>query len=675
MKVKLNKITLENYKCFQSKVIDFFHKTEISGRNKQGKSTVMNAYMEVITGKESDGSMPDGVRPHDENGEETKKVDVVRELSLEIDGKPTKIRKITSQKYDKWDVFKGNETSYEIDDFSYRKKEFDEFMEKIAKPDILLMCSNANPFLSILQKSTAEARKILEKLAGFDLDEFIRDMGTNYAEIAEILKGRSTEDTLKKLRKQLADQKKKVEAQNTKIGYERTRGNDTSQIEVSDLELAKGEWQEKLAGLDVVEKSLDEAVKAYDDLVSEIRELKEKTSDFKYRANEFLVNQRVELRAKISELETQKRVLESNLRNANYNLTQAESDILSNEKAVERAKKDYSECLNCEFDESELHKIEAEEFDENSLICPTCGQSLPPEQEEKIRSGFAKTKALRIEQQNKKRISFFEECDKMLDKISEHGNKANESLKAAQDKKTKIEKKIFEIQKDIEAVSAEIERLNAELEKLPQEVDLSGNEEYQSLLNQISEKENALSSLNNGSEQRAILRKQRNEYLAEISKIDSQIQKQIADAEEKQRRIAELESELRSMSQIAADIERQIDMVMNFSIQKNAALAKKVNKHFRHFQFEFLDYTIEGSPIETCKLMCEGTSYFNGLNGGDKKLCEIDLCRGFQEMNNLVLPIWTDEANTIDPWRIPDDLEQQIILIQRTDGDLTVKEI
>lgn len=76
--------------------------------------------------------------------------------------------------------------------------------------------------------------------------------------------------------------------------------------------------------------------------------------------------------------------------------------------------------------------------------------------------------------------------------------------------------------------------------------------------------------------------------------------------------------------------------------------------------------------METCKMICNGTDYANGLNGGDKKLCEIDLCRGLQQLNGLELPIWVDEANTIDPERIP-GLKQQLIIIERTDDLLEVK--
>lgn len=679
MRIVLNEIALKNYKCFPSKVIDFFHRTEISGRNRQGKSTIMNAYMEVITGKEGNGSMPDGVRPHDENGVDIPKIDVIRELDLEIEGTPTTIRKITKQKWRKpsgqvEEVFDGNMTTYEIDGFATNQKAFAEFMERIAKPDILLMCSNANPFLTTLQKSTAEARKILEKLAGFDMDEFIRDMGTDYAEIAEICKGHAIEDTLKKLRKQLADQKKKVEAQNTKIGYERTRGNDAPKIEVADLELAKGEWQEKLAGLDAQEKTLDEAVKAYDELSAEIRELKAKANDYKYKANDFLVNQRVEMRAKISELETQKRVLENNLRNTDYELKITKNEISCYTSAVEQTRKKYTECLNREFDETKLKEIEAEQFDEGFLICPTCGREFPPEQVEKLRSDFEKSKASRIEKQNMKKLSFVEELDKTLDEITAHGNDANERLKAAQGKKAETEKKISEIQQEIQTVSAEIERLNAELAKLPQEVDLSGNAEYQQLLSRIEDKEVRLTYLNNGSEQRSILRQQRIEYLAEISKIDGQIQKQIVDAEEKERRIAELESELRKMSQIAADIERQIDRVMNFSIEKNAALAERINPYFDAFDFVFTGITNDGNIYETLRIVRNGTDYFNGLNYSDRILCDISLVCGLQKLNGLNLPVWVDNTESVNAERLP-EIEQQMILLRVSDGDLMIKEI
>ena len=111
----------------------------------------------------------------------------------------------------------------------------------------------------------------------------------------------------------------------------------------------------------------------------------------------------------------------------------------------------------------------------------------------------------------------------------------------------------------------------------------------------------------------------------------------------------------------------------DFSIQKNRALSEKINSHFHQFRFVFSDVTQDVSVFETLKMMCDGTDFLSGLNGGDKRLVELDLCRGLQEMNGLCLPIWVDEANTIDPERVPTNLEQQIILIERANRDLTVE--
>ena len=126
MKVEVKKILLENYKKFPSKSVDLFPRTEISGRNREGKSTLQDAYLDVLTGKMANGTEPTSIR-RKENGVEVPKVDVIRELTLAIDGKEKVIRKITKQKWRKprgqsEEVFDGNETSYEIDGFRLNQR-------------------------------------------------------------------------------------------------------------------------------------------------------------------------------------------------------------------------------------------------------------------------------------------------------------------------------------------------------------------------------------------------------------------------------------------------------------------------------------------------------------------------------------------------------------------------
>lgn len=674
MKIRIKSLDLENYKKFEKTSFHFFDRTKISGKNKEGKSTIMNAYMEIVTGKEVDGTQPDAIRPHGTDGEDLNRADVVREAVLELDGKETTIRKITKQKWRKphgqtEEVLDGNTVSYEIDGFPYAPKKFDEYMKELSDPEILLMCSNPNSFLSVLKKSTADARKLLEKLSGFSLEDFLTS-NPQYSAVSGLTKGHSVEDTMKKLRKQLNEQKKKLEQKNTELKYEQTRDAGGS-VEVSDLELAKGEWKEKIAEVDRQEQDLDETVRAYDSANSEILSLKAKLNEIFNSAGSGLREQRVTLDQKISELNIQNKRYANELRMAEMDLKHVKMGIERHSAELEKARADYSSTSKKTFDETKLHEIESEQFDEDSLICPECGQVRPESQRINLRETFEQRKARRISEQEKARELFNNEISKRLDSITEIGNKAASDLKMAQEAEKEAECKNKEIREKILSTSDEIEKLCGELNKLPKEVDLSGNAEYQELSEQIREKEFALSTMDNGTVKRVELRKLRNQYVEEISNLDAQIQKSIADAEQKERKLAELKAEFDKQKQTVADIERQIDVLNQFSIEKNAALAEKINPFMDGFKFNFLTYTLEKNPVECCQIIRSGTEYSN-LNYSDRLLVETSMIRGFQKMNNLDLPIWIDNSESINDERLP-ELDTQMIVLKVTSDSLKVE--
>ena len=64
--VKIESLAMNNYRCFHGERefhADFGDKTRVSGKNGSGKSTVMNSVIEVLTGKNADGTQADNVRP------------------------------------------------------------------------------------------------------------------------------------------------------------------------------------------------------------------------------------------------------------------------------------------------------------------------------------------------------------------------------------------------------------------------------------------------------------------------------------------------------------------------------------------------------------------------------------------------------------------------------------
>lgn len=674
MKMEVKKISLENYKKFPSKSVDLFPRTEISGRNREGKSTLQDAYLDVLTGKMANGTEPTSIR-RKENGVEVPKVDVVRELTLAIDGKEKVIRKITKQKWRKprgqsEEVFDGNETSYEIDGFPAKSKDYTEFIQSIAEPSTLLMCSNPKPFLDTLQKSTAEARKVLEKMSGFDLAQFMTD-NPQYAHVEEITKGHSVEDTLKKLRKELNAQKKKVDAKNTEIAYETNRSVEAE--DTSSLEAKKKELNAELSKLEEQERILEDSAKGYDSLTYEIRGLKSSKDGLFSKADKELKDKKAAIMNVYYDLAKKKIEKESDIRISGMELDNHIREAIQAKADLDRARQDYPRIKEMEWDDSELKAIEAETFNDSDTICPTCGQELPEEQIEKLKASFEEKKKFRIETELTKKQNWESVKQNQLKETCDLGNSASAKLKKTNEEIKKLQSKISAAQDEVAELTKQIEEEQSKFTELPESVDMTNDEEYLAVTARIAELEEKLKSFNDVPGKKQELRIQISNVMKQISNVNADIKIAQAAVTEKEKRVAELNEELRNLGQVQADIEQQIDTVLNFSIQKNKALAEKINPYFKHFQFSFLDYTIEGNPVETCKMICNGVNYFDGLNYSDKILCDIDLLRGLQALNGLNLPIFVDNSESINTTRLP-NTEQQMIVLRVTDGDLTAKE-
>ena len=678
-KVLIKSISMQNYRCFYGEKefhADFGKRTRISGKNGSGKSTVMNAFMETLTGKNADGTQPDNVRPI-VDGKELEGVDVVRTVVLDIDGKETEIKKITKQKRERVDgemqyIPGSNVNSYTMDGISFNQKKLDEFIsENICLPETLLACCNPNAFLSL--KSTTDMRAFLEKMAGFDLNEYIKSMGAEFAEVEEITKGHPIEQVQKTLNKQLADQKKATTKAETEWKYEKAKDVDSGEDDVTRLTEQKVSYENQIATLDEQEKSLDDLLVAYDQKSKNILDLKFEQSEIMRKANEGLVQQKEVLDNEIFSLEQDKKSAENDLRMAEMDLKHANMGVERHTAEVKKAQEDYSRWISQEFDDSEIAVIESEVFNEDSLICPTCGQAFPVDKAEKIREDFEKNKALRIEGVKAAGRNYEEMKDREIQRVTESGNKAVAYLKEAKKAQEEAERKIDELKQKITSFSMEIQKKQTELSKLPESVDLSDNAEYQKITAEIEQAEAALHELNNGSEQRREITEKRNGYIRECAKIDAEINNIQRKKQAHEEEVEKLYQAFRESSQKEADIQKRKDILKNFSIKKNERIASMINPVFREFQFEFLEFTQDGNPVETCRMVSNGIEY-RDMNHSKKILVQADLLRGFQELSGLNLFVFIDDTESVNDENLP-DMDRQMILLKVTDTDLKVEVI
>ena len=659
-KVTLKKLSVENYKKFEAREFDFAGRTEVSGRNRQGKTSLMDAYFDVLTGKLADGTLPNNIR-RKVDGEEIDDP-VVRELVIDVDGTEYVIQKKTKKGKS------SNTVEYYVNEIKRNKTEYMEILKRIADPDTIAMCSNARVFLNEIQKATAKARETLGGIAGFSESQF-RAEHPEYEWIKnEGVEGDSIEEILKARRRDLRKAKSDVDDIVKQIRKEQSR-----QVECDEtLPAQRDDLLDLLKENEKQEKVLCDASREYDRISIELAGLKRSRDALVEKAGKTAREKHDRITSLLYTLKSDKKNAENKLRLAEIDLEHANKGIERHKAALAQAKKKYTEALKEKWDDTELTEIRGKEFDPESAVCPTCGQMLPEEQVEAAKRKFEFNRQTRISKKLEEKEQFEKNKRTKLEQITEDGNEASEGLKTANKAKEEAEAAIEATKKEITSLALEIAETEKEAEKSIPEPDMSGDEEYKAVCDKISALEESLNSIGNGENDRILLSNNRHSLEAKLRDVEAKIKIQTARLEEKANNLEALQEEQKKLLQKQADIQQKVDQLTDYSIEKNKALAAVINPHFKHFQFQFLDYTQDGEPMETCRMICNGIDYANGLNHSDRILCDIDLVMGLQEMNDLRLPVWVDDNESINSDRIP-ELDTQMILLKVSDGELKVK--
>lgn len=662
-KVTLKKLSVENYKKFEAKEFDFAGRTEVSGRNRQGKTSLMDAYFDVLTGKLADGTLPNNIR-RKVDGEEIDDP-VVRELVIDVDGTEYVVQKKTKKGKS------SNTVEYYVNGIKRNKTEYMEILKRIADPDTIAMCSNARVFLNEIQKATAKARETLGGIAGFSESQF-RAEHPEYEWIKnEGVEGDSIEEILKARRRDLRKAKSDVDDIAKQIRKEQGR-----QVECDEtLPAQRDDLLDLLKENEKQEEVLCNASREYDRISIELAGLKRSRDALVEKAGKTAREKHDRITSLLYTLKSDKKNAENKLRLAEMDLEHANKGIERHKAALAQAKKKYTEVLKEKWDgDTELTAIRGEEFDPAAAICPTCGQALPEEQVETAKRKFEFNKQSRIAKKLEEKEQFEKDKRTKLEKITEDSNEASDGLKIANETKKESETAIEATKKDLTSLTLEITETEKEAEKPIPKPDMSGDEEYKAVCDKISALEESINGIGNGENDRALLSNNRHSLEAKLRAVEAKIKTQTARLEEKANNLEALQEEQKKLSQKQANIQQKVDQLTEYSIEKNKALAAVINPHFKHFQFQFLDYTQDGEPMETCRMICNGIDYANGLNHSDRILCDIDLVMGLQEMNDLRLPVWVDDAESVNSDRIP-ELDTQMILLKVSDGELNVKSI
>lgn len=483
------------------------------------------------------------------------------------------------------------------------------------------------------------------------------------------MEGDSIEEILKARRRDLRKAKSNVDDIAKQIRKEQSR-----QVEYDEtLPAQRDDLLDLLKENEKQEKALCDASREYDLISIELAGLKRSRDALVEKAGKTARENHDRITSLLYTLKSDKKNAENKLKLAEMDLEHANKGIERHKAALAQAKKKYTEALKEKWDgDTELTAIRGAEFDLAAAICPTCGQALPEEQVEVAKRKFEFNKQSRIAKKLEEKEQFEKNKRTKLEQITEDGNEASEGLETAKETKKEAEAAIEDTKKKLASLALEIAETEKEAEKPIPEPDMSDDEGYKAVCNKISSLEESLNGIGNGENDRILLSNNRHSLEAKLRDIEAKIKTQAARIEEKANNLEALQEEQKKLSQKQANIQQKVDQLTEYSIEKNKALAAVINPHFKHFQFQFLNYTQDGEPMETCRMICNGIDYANGLNHSDRILCDIDLVMGLQEMNDLRLPVWVDDTESINSDRIP-ELDTQMILLRVSDGELEVK--
>lgn len=659
MRMILKSLHMENFKGIKSLDVNFSNKTSIKGQNAAGKTTIFDAFTWLLFNKNSAGEEKFNVRPLDKDGNRIDNVEIKVVAVLDVDGKEVELSKVQKQNWVKKRgtntvSLQGNPNSYEIDGYPKSEAEFKAYISGLGQgEEMFKMLTNPQYFSSLKWK---DQRDILMKLTKEVSDVELAQTDVKYAPlIAELEKAPSTDDIRAKFSKALSEWKKKQAEIPVRIDEAEKSKVD---VDVAEQELLKADLERKIEALeDLIGKS--------DARIDEMRS-EEMHCQFEMSAIAQTMNN--ELSSKKREIENQKYDHERKLEDVRSSIRKAQDSIESNKKSISEQTlkkadlvKKYNEEVVKKFDDSKWV------FDESTTVCSLCGQRLPEDKIESLRADFSQRKADAIE-------IFNEEHAKTLAMIVDDGNACAEMIKDLTKNNKELENKINTLKLNEAEEIDIIKGFDEQIPKIPSCADyFMQNVEYAKLKAKRDELCADIAELESkGADKVTDYAKADKEKLKsqldEVNKVIAQAANNVMIDD----RIETLRDEQKEIGQKVADQEQMLYLLEEFIRFKLNKVSESINSHFKTVNFKLFEMQLNGGMKDCCECTVNGVPY-STLNSGHRIVAGLDIIRSLSELYGVSVPIFVDNAESLNEFNVPDMDAQLILLSVSEDKQLKVE--
>lgn len=658
MRMILKSLHMENFKGIKSLDVNFSNKTSIKGQNAVGKTTIFDAFTWLLFNKNSAGKEKFNVRPLDKDGHRIDNVEIEVIGVIEVDGKEVELSKVQKQNWVKKRgtdtvTLQDNANSFEIDGYPKSEAEFKAYVSGLAQSEEMFkMLTNPQYFSSLKWK---DRRDILMKLVAEVSDVELAQTDAKYAPLLdELEKAPSTDDIRAKFSKALSEWKKKQAEIPVRIDEAEKSKVD---VDVAEQELLKSDLERKIEALeDLMAKS--------DVRIDEMRS-EEMHCQFEMSAIAQTMNN--ELSSKKREIENQKYDHEEKLEDIRFSIENAQNSVDSNKRTIseqtlkkaELAKK-YKEEKEKKFDDSKWV------FDESTTVCSLCGQRLQEDKIESLRADFSQRKADAIE-------IFNEEHAKTLAMIVDDGNACAEMIKKLTENNKELENTINTLKLH---EAEEIDIINGfgeQISKIQSCADYTQNEGYAKLKARQDELLANIAELESKGADKAVEdaksdKEKLKSQLDEVNKIIAQAANNVMIDD----RIETLRDEQKEIGQKVADQEQMLYLLEEFIRFKLNRVSESINSHFKTVNFKLFEMQLNGGMKDCCECTVNGVPY-STLNSGHRIVAGLDIIRSLSELYGVRVPIFVDNAESLNEFNVPDMDAQLILLSVSEDKQLKVE--
>lgn len=611
MDMRLNKLRIENFKGIKTFEMELEgDNAVIKAENGVGKTTVYDAFLWLLFGKNSEGKKDFEVRPLDQNNQPIKGLVLAVEAEIDCDGTVHTFRKEHHEKVVRKQ--RGYETLCAIDEVPKKMGEYQDAITELIAEDTFKLLTDLDHFNGKLHWT--KRREAL-----LDIADSI-GTPTGFDELMAALNGRVIKDyegVLKKQKKRYEKERDEINPRMDEIqrGLDAYVGTDTKGIEQH-----RDKIKAEIAKLDKERLRLSQTEKkryAQMEYTNELRskkiqreaELKSDTSGVKALLDE---------KAKIEADVGGKRGLAAEVGNT---LKSTQGNLIA-------AKSRHSILL------ASLNAIRAEHEAVNTPNCPTCKQAWPegmkPDTTDIDERGNAKMdEALAC----KGKIAEYEKIQQKLTKLL---TEAEANLQKAQEFK---EVRFAQIDKGIESNETTPPEKDSLWQALCFDIRKAEKEIGEPVSEQLTEIDNK--------------RDHERDSVADIDKALAHADRMKQDTT----RIKELEEKEKQLAQSIADVEKQLADIDEYKATESRMIEKAVNGKFKHVTFKLFDQLLNGGLEECCEAILNGTPY-SGMSFGEKILVGIDIINVLSVHYSVSVPLFIDHAESMT---LPIETETQTI--------------